>query len=321
MTETSFEAREAFKDKFFAHYGTKGMKWGVRNDRGHEGERATTKAIAKADKKFEKSIASGNAGRPSPEVRNAIVSRMNRRIQDLNDSPKYRNVDLNTAKGPIADSYAKDSKDAIVRSFEDAIKEHYGSNASGTKKGVYNAETDQIDIVDKDVQHSEVVIPDYTVTLERNAKGFIVATTLSELDETGELKHYGVKGMKWGKRKHETRDVTVSERPGRKVKAKGGTGQSASDDAKRIATVKQKAKASTTDALSNKELQDLVTRMNLEQQYARLNPKKQSKGKAFVQKLFTNQQYRDQKAAQAQKLLEYPIAAVQLGNQIQNVRL
>lgn len=86
------------------------------------------------------------------------------------------------------------------------------------------------------------------------------------------LKHYGVKGMKWGKRKDRGPvSVTTSTSPGRKVKAKGGTGQPASEDAIRTAATKQRAKKSTTDSLSTKELQELVTRMNLEQQYARLS--------------------------------------------------
>jgi hypothetical protein len=43
-----------------------------------------------------------------------------------------------------------------------------------------------------------------------------------------------------------------------------------SADAKNAATIKSKIKRGNTKALSNKELQELVTRMNLEQQYSRL---------------------------------------------------
>jgi hypothetical protein len=89
-----------------------------------------------------------------------------------------------------------------------------------------------------------------------------------------ELVHYGVKGMKWGvRRSAPAAGVTVTERPGRKVKTGGGTGQRPSEDAVRAAVARQKARKSTTDALSNRELQDLVNRMNLEQQYSRLAPK------------------------------------------------
>lgn len=124
------------------------------------------------------------------------------------------------------------------------------------------------------------------------------------------LAHYGVKGMKWGKRKSEPTSVTTTAVPGKRVKAKGGTLQPASDDAVRAAASKQRAKKSTTDSLSNKELQELVTRMNLEQQYARLagpsNP-----AKKFVVDTLTNvgkQQLtriaQDQAAQQVTELLK-----------------
>jgi hypothetical protein len=87
------------------------------------------------------------------------------------------------------------------------------------------------------------------------------------------LSHYGVKGMRWGVTKNSPSAVSVSATPGRKVKTAGGTGQQASSDAVNAAVSRQKAKKSTTDALSNKELQDLVNRMNLEQQYDRLRKK------------------------------------------------
>lgn len=109
---------------------------------------------------------------------------------------------------------------------------------------------------------------------------------MSELEFEEVLAHYGVKGMRWGVRKDrgdrdaifrkrakekKPVDVSVSQQPGKYVKGKGGQNQSASEDAITAATYRQKARASTTDSLSNKELQALVTRMNLEQQYNNLS--------------------------------------------------
>lgn len=100
-----------------------------------------------------------------------------------------------------------------------------------------------------------------------------------------ELLHYGVKGMRWGVRKRDTspQKVRVIRKPGKALKTKGGENQKASPDAIRAAVAKQKARRSTTDSLSNKELQELVTRMNLEQQYARLDPKPVNIGLRFIQ--------------------------------------
>jgi 2'-5' RNA ligase len=67
------------------------------------------------------------------------------------------------------------------------------------------------------------------------------------------LEHYGVKGMKWGKRK--TRQTEPSH-----------------PDSQHVTNIHMRVKSQkTTRPLSNKELQDAITRMNLEQQYSRLS--------------------------------------------------
>lgn len=95
---------------------------------------------------------------------------------------------------------------------------------------------------------------------------------MSELD--GALAHYGIKGMKWGIRK------------------KNNSGESKpppSDDAKQVAEYKSRVKAGGTKSLETKELQDLVNRMNLEQQYSKLNSSSRSskldKGHSTVKKI------------------------------------
>jgi hypothetical protein len=120
--------------------------------------------------------------------------------------------------------------------------------------------------------------------------------------------HYGIKGMHWGQRKSDpaaintnvevvTKNappvapklfdrkaktyqklnadtaVTVVQRPGQRVATKGGSNRDAHPDAVNAATARRIAKSSSTDALSTKELQMVVARMNLEQQYNKLaNP-------------------------------------------------
>lgn len=98
-----------------------------------------------------------------------------------------------------------------------------------------------------------------------------------------ELRHYGVKGMKWGVRKA-PRAVATKQKPGDYIQSKGGQRQPGSEDAFRTQTYRQMAKASTTDSLSNKELQALVNRMNLEQNYARLKKQedRRTRGKRAV---------------------------------------
>ena len=88
------------------------------------------------------------------------------------------------------------------------------------------------------------------------------------------LAHYGIKGMKWGVRRRRGADGLVEK----------------SQDVQNAEAARAKiGKKGDTSALSNKELQSLVTRMNLDQQYSRLAGEevkaKKSSGKRVVQNI------------------------------------
>jgi hypothetical protein len=101
--------------------------------------------------------------------------------------------------------------------------------------------------------------------------------SVSKQDVFSYLVHYGVRGMHWGVRRAEKKpavpDGTVEvtqPKPGQKVQARGGYRVEAHEDAKVNAARREIVKNSTTDALSTKQLQELVTRTQLEQQYSKL---------------------------------------------------
>ena len=71
------------------------------------------------------------------------------------------------------------------------------------------------------------------------------------------LEHIGVKGMKWGVRRKSSRSAEKSS------------------DYKQVSSLRKKP----ASALSNKELKELNERLNLEQNFNRLNPGKVSSGK------------------------------------------
>jgi hypothetical protein len=94
------------------------------------------------------------------------------------------------------------------------------------------------------------------------------------------LEHFGRKGMKWGQHIFGNR----SDSNGRnKAAAKAASDTTSSHDAKNASDLQARVNASGTKNLTNKELQDLVTRMNLEQQYSRLSSGDVKKGQSFVQ--------------------------------------
>lgn len=86
------------------------------------------------------------------------------------------------------------------------------------------------------------------------------SNSLSMATARGEnfLKHFGVKGMKWG-----VVHDKVTNHPVAKAVA-------SSPDHKTAAMIRTKAKVAGVNTLSNKELEDLLTRMNLETRFVNL---------------------------------------------------
>lgn len=100
-----------------------------------------------------------------------------------------------------------------------------------------------------------------------------IAAFLTEAGVDQFLAHFGVRGMRWGVHR---------SRSSRAAAAKGKASTHISPDAARAAQLKTTVRKHGTQALSNKDLQDLVTRMNLESQHGRLNQQHVSGGKKFV---------------------------------------
>lgn len=104
------------------------------------------------------------------------------------------------------------------------------------------------------------------------------------------LRHYGIKGMRWGVRRKEGADGRVSKsdaikgRDGGRISVSESgeytttRGNPVSADAVVARARQTKAKHQGSDSLSTKELQELVNRMNLEKQYDGLNPATMHKG-------------------------------------------
>lgn len=116
---------------------------------------------------------------------------------------------------------------------------------------------------------------DMEVAMSQNADGAnIAAAILADLEE--DAVQYGVPGMRWGRRKGGS-------------SAAPGSGHPASSDATKASKNSQIVKKSGVKALSNDDLQQLVTRMNLEQQLGKLQPPGPTKkARLFVTKTLGN---------------------------------
>ena len=98
------------------------------------------------------------------------------------------------------------------------------------------------------------------------------------LDDVGPnkdyLKHYGVLGMKWGVRRYQNKDGTLTS-----------AGKKRYDrDEQKIAN-KAKKKPSVKE-MSDDELRKAINRLQMERQYSQLRPSNINKGKEYAQKVF-----------------------------------
>lgn len=266
-------------------------KWGHRKARNASSSNSkptrTDKKLAKADKKWEKTVYSN---RGAIAIHNKVVVKINPMVDALNF--QYRNADL-TTDNPRSRAYHKEFEKMVDKFYSQAVSEVHGTSPSGKKKAKYvrDANGERIVIEDADVKH-EMSEPDLVLLLTLNELGFVVKINEAEMAHKDEsdafIAHFGVKGMKWGVRRPQ-RDLspqpaTASWKPGdRKIKTSGGKYQPPSMDAINASVAKQKAAKSGTKSLSNEELQALVTRMNLEQQYNKLvTPDRVARGKKDI---------------------------------------
>lgn len=89
------------------------------------------------------------------------------------------------------------------------------------------------------------------------------------MEHNTELYHWGIKGMKWGVRRYQNSDGSLTSKGKKRY----------SEDAYRAKKIKKKR----LSQMSNAELKELNNRMQLEQNYKNLKKQKMSIGRKFVQ--------------------------------------
>ena len=337
MSELEFE-------EVLAHYGVKGMRWGVRKENralkkqvkfdSQKGELVLSKPCKNGTEisiyrknpgKFEQAMADRfESSRKSLAAHHAFVfaDKTGAKVGEASFTQSSKtSLDLEWIginKNARSNGYARAALEGVIEHAQKTGITEMNLTATGMGRPLYESlgfehtggsyytlkvpqkvshalfESDLESLLDriiKNVDNDPSLNDDINSTNSREGLSHMsnelpsdIMQSDSDLDDI--LAHYGVKGMKWGVRKDRgDRDaifrkrakeknpveVSVSQQPGKYVKGKGGQNQPASEDAITAATYRQRAKASTVDSLSNKELQTLVTRMNLEQQYSNLS--------------------------------------------------
>lgn len=94
-----------------------------------------------------------------------------------------------------------------------------------------------------------------------------------------ELGHSGIKGMRWGHRRFQNKDGSLTP------EGKKRYGEAPKNDTDDTSEDYKKARAKSVSQMTDKELQEAVTRLQREKLYSDLNKPKISKGREYFNKL------------------------------------
>jgi hypothetical protein len=270
------------------HFGRKGMKWGVRGET--SGSDSTNQKLSSGEitpsRRELKKILANNLKNP-----NTVKSVLAEKFLSTDKHPKEADTPIDpkdvvynhgeTGTGHQFADYHSDHKivgeSVFYRKYETGEK-LYNVSKDGTGNDVaLDANGSRVENHDK--------LKAYTTTNTRSASHSDPVVNI--------LEHFGRKGMKWGVISETSADgsanIKLTTGYNRKgvvgIRTAGGSHQPASEDAKASATNKQIAKSSGLHALSNAELNKVISRMNLENSFTRLTTKPDSPAKAFIKKL------------------------------------
>ena len=293
--------RSVSVDSFLEHYGVKGMKWGVRKEPDvvlrktlkDGGELKVTKDPPPAIAKFLSKLSPSYKASVDKGAFFTLTDKEGKKVGDASfrqDSPDSLNLSWIGVKSKHrGKGYASAALEGVVKYAQDKGLKRLTLEVPGdspdarhiyTKLGFKDKPNQKVEIDPYwgGLTEMELIVPQTKVKhfdidemeifeyIERELNAMPV-----EVDEF--LKHYGVLGMKWGRRRSDAQLATA-----RKTRVR-------SRDAQKVQTLKKKAKKAGRDSLSNDELQTVIRRRELEKRYSDLNPSVMKRGLSVVKEV------------------------------------
>lgn len=278
-----------------AHYGVKGMRWGVRKSEG-SADRQQRK-IQKQDRKFEK--AAGRAATHEMLWYESVKTfKKSGDLKAIRNRPEFVDKKFRLATGTAKRQLQKQFDDQVAIGLMKHLKQNANSivNRSGTRQfdvdalygydkakngdHIIRASKAHWRIVTKEIKQADDGYLDLRIV--RDDLGRIIDVILENTTlEQSALAHYGVKGMRWG--------VKKAPRP-------------VSEEAAAKRDVKARVKKDKISSISNAELQASIRRMQLEQDFKRLAVNEQSQLKRMVSSMLLEAGKREVQAYAAKKL-------------------
>jgi hypothetical protein len=251
-------------DDVLSHFGVLGMKWGHRKASDASSPAGQAK-IKKDDAKFEKMA--GKFKTQKQIWHKAIVGfKDSPELKAINEKPKYSQTrrfkwGLTTNRA-LYKNYNDEVAAAFLKRLDDTAQGF--TNASGTRQyrvkrqfpsKLVRERDNHWKVVASNVQHDDGAME---IEVIRDKQGFVLELRTMEIMQSDSandfLAHFGVLGMKWGKRK--ARPVSA--------------------EARQKANIKDRVKKNKVASVSNADLQTAIRRMQLEQDFKRLKVNEQS---------------------------------------------
>lgn len=101
--------------------------------------------------------------------------------------------------------------------------------------------------------------------------------------ENNTLQHHGILGQKWGIRRYQNKDGSLTAAGKNRFKSK--TANAGPNNREDHNKAHDKSKSKSVESMSDAELRARINRLQLEQQYAALSSKEVNTGKDYVNKM------------------------------------